>query len=115
MADLIERQLTSFPHSPSVQLFFSAHGVPLSYVEEAGDPYREEMQECVGLIIQELQRRGVKNPHTLAYQSRVGPVSLAIGPMVSLGLHASAHVHWICNGTDVKFWMGCSGGAIQPS
>ena len=75
MADLIERQLPSFPHAPSVQLFFSAHGVPLSYVEEAGDPYREEMQECIRLIIQELQRRGINNPHTLAYQSRVGPVS----------------------------------------
>lgn len=77
MADLIQRQLTSFPHAPSVQLFFSAHGVPLSYVEEAGDPYREEMQECIKLIMQELQRRGINNPHTLAYQSRVGPVSYA--------------------------------------
>lgn len=23
-----------------VEIFFSAHGVPLSYVEEAGDPYK---------------------------------------------------------------------------
>ncbi|KAK9842615.1 hypothetical protein WJX84_007488 [Apatococcus fuscideae] len=74
MSDLIQRQLTNFPDSSSVQLFFSAHGVPLSYVEEAGDPYKEEMQECVGLIMQELKRRGVQNGHTLAYQSRVGPV-----------------------------------------
>jgi ferrochelatase len=35
---------------------------------------REEMEECVMLIMSELQRRGVNNHHTLAYQSRVGPV-----------------------------------------
>jgi ferrochelatase len=41
-----------------VNVFFSAHGVPKSYVEEAGDPYKEEMEECVALIMNELQRRG---------------------------------------------------------
>lgn len=57
-----------------VEIFFSAHGVPKSYVEQAGDPYKEEMEECVALIMDELIRRGVENHHTLAYQSRVGPV-----------------------------------------
>ncbi len=57
-----------------VRIFFSAHGVPVSYVEEAGDPYKEEMEQCVQLIMGELQRRGVDNEHVLAYQSRVGPV-----------------------------------------
>lgn len=32
------------------------------------------MEECVALIMGELRRRGRANPHTLAYQSRVGPV-----------------------------------------
>jgi ferrochelatase len=41
-----------------VNVFFSAHGVPKSYVEEAGDPYKEEMEECVALIMNELGRRG---------------------------------------------------------
>jgi hypothetical protein len=41
-----------------VNVFFSAHGVPKSYVEEAGDPYKEEMEECVALIMDELKRRG---------------------------------------------------------
>ena len=58
----------------SVEIFFSAHGVPVSYVEEAGDPYKEEMEQCISLIMQELQRRRISNHHTLAYQSRVGPV-----------------------------------------
>ena len=57
-----------------VEIFFSAHGVPVSYVEEAGDPYKEEMEQCISLIMQELQRRHISNHHTLAYQSRVGPV-----------------------------------------
>ncbi|CAN1138840.1 Ferrochelatase-2, chloroplastic [Linum perenne] len=55
-------------------VFFSAHGVPVSYVEEAGDPYRDQMEDCIYLIMQELKARGVYNDHTLAYQSRVGPV-----------------------------------------
>jgi len=36
-------------------------------VEEAGDPYKEEMEECIELIMKELRRRGVENSHTLAY------------------------------------------------
>ena len=82
MADLIERELlgSSFTGEADadrrgdVQIFFSAHGVSTSYVEEAGDPYKAEMEECVGLIMAEVRRRGYANAHTLAYQSRVGPV-----------------------------------------
>ena len=76
MADLIQTELASaFPAQPGVAtIFFSAHGVPLSYVSDAGDPDKEEMEECVSLIMDELRSRGVANPYTLAYQSRVGPV-----------------------------------------
>jgi len=79
MADLIEGELNkeeNFKTSDvkSVELFFSAHGVPQSYVDE-GDPYKVEMEECVQLIMEELRRRQVNNPYTLAYQSRVGPVA----------------------------------------
>lgn len=49
-------------------IFFSAHGVPVSYVENAGDPYRDQMEDCIFLIMQELKARGVQNDHTLAYQ-----------------------------------------------
>jgi len=74
MADLIEEDLrTKFSDPEDARVFFSAHGVPKSYVEE-GDPYKEEMEECVSLIMQELRGRGVQNEFTLAYQSRVGPV-----------------------------------------
>ncbi|XP_068653199.1 ferrochelatase-2, chloroplastic-like [Aristolochia californica] len=74
MADLIEKELQKFDLPEEVMIFFSAHGVPLAYVEEAGDPYKAEMEECVDLIIEELEKRKITNAYTLAYQSRVGPV-----------------------------------------
>lgn len=71
MAQLIARELDRCPHPEQAHVFFSAHGVPVSYVEEAGDPYQREIEECTRLIMQTLGR---SNPYTLAYQSRVGPV-----------------------------------------
>lgn len=49
-------------------IFFSAHGVPLSYVKDSGDPYKDQMEECIFLIMKELKARGINNEHTLAYQ-----------------------------------------------
>nr|GMC93130.1 ferrochelatase-2, chloroplastic [Ipomoea batatas] len=74
MADLIQKELENFEYPREVMIFFSAHGVPLAYVEEAGDPYKAEMEECVDLIMEELEKRKINNAYTLAYQSRVGPV-----------------------------------------
>lgn len=71
MAQLIAQELDQFPNPDNVHIFFSAHGVPLSYVEEAGDPYKEEIEKCTELIMKTLNR---PNAYTLAYQSRVGPV-----------------------------------------
>ncbi|KHG11541.1 hypothetical protein F383_13061 [Gossypium arboreum] len=68
MANLIEKELQKFDHPESVVIFFSAHGVPLAYVEEAGDPYKAEMEECVDLIIEELEKRKITNAYSLAYQ-----------------------------------------------
>ncbi|GAA0142960.1 lyase [Lithospermum erythrorhizon] len=74
MADLIEKELQHFPIPEEAMIFFSAHGVPVSYIKNAGDPYKDQMEECISLIMQELKSRGTNNVHTLAYQSRVGPV-----------------------------------------
>lgn len=71
MAELIANELDQLPDPSQGHIFFSAHGVPVSYVEEAGDPYQREIEHCVDLIVQALGR---PNQHTLAYQSRVGPV-----------------------------------------
>lgn len=74
MADLIEKELSVFSNPEEVMIFFSAHGVPLTYVKDAGDPYRDQMEDCIALIMEELKSRGTLNNHTLAYQSRVGPI-----------------------------------------
>lgn len=74
MSDLIEQELSNFTNPEEVMIFFSAHGVPVSYIEDAGDPYRDQMEDCISLIMDELKSRGIVNQHTLAYQSRVGPV-----------------------------------------
>ncbi len=71
MAQLIAQELDQSYNPDQVHLFFSAHGVPRSYVEEAGDPYQQEIEDCAALIMQTLNR---PNSYTLAYQSRVGPV-----------------------------------------
>lgn len=71
MAELIAQELDHCPNPDEVHLFFSAHGVPVSYVEEAGDPYQAEIEDCTARIMKALNR---PNSHTLAYQSRVGPV-----------------------------------------
>ena len=75
MAELIAEQVRASDDVEKAHIFFSAHGVPKSYVEEAGDPYQQEIQACAALIMAELETIvGHPNPHTLAYQSRVGPV-----------------------------------------
>lgn len=71
IADLIDGCIDQQPDAHQAHLFFSAHGVPVSYVEEAGDPYQDEVEKCVGLIMKALNR---DIPYTLAYQSRVGPI-----------------------------------------
>ena len=73
MASLITRELAAFPDPAAVEIFFSAHGVPVSYVRD-GDPYQAEMEDCVDLIMARVAATGAANHHTLAYQSRVGPV-----------------------------------------
>jgi ferrochelatase len=71
MSELISQRLDATEDPAKAHVFFSAHGVPVSYVEEAGDPYQQEMEACTSAIMQTLNR---PNDYTLAYQSRVGPV-----------------------------------------
>lgn len=41
MCSAVQTELGKFEcDQKSVEIFFSAHGVPKSYVEEAGDPYK---------------------------------------------------------------------------
>ena len=75
LANLIAREIQACEDPATAHIFFSAHGVPKSYVEDAGDPYQLEIVACSKLILEQLrQQLGHSNPFTLAYQSRVGPV-----------------------------------------
>ena len=52
-----------------IELVFSAHGVPLSYIKR-GDPYQLQIEETVRAVV---ARGRWTSPHRLAYQSKVGP------------------------------------------
>ena len=71
MASYIAKEIDAFDTPESAHVLFSAHGIPQSYVTDAGDPYQKEMEACVKLIWKHLDR---PNDYTLSYQSRVGPV-----------------------------------------
>ena len=64
--------LARFPdQDPShTHIVFSAHSVPVSYIEE-GDPYLDQTKQTVELV---MERLGEDRPHTLSFQSKVGPV-----------------------------------------
>lgn len=69
LAEKVERGLAGFPERNGVQLVFSAHGLPQSFID-SGDPYLEHIQATVRLTME--QFGGVS--HHLAFQSRAGPV-----------------------------------------
>lgn len=51
-------------------LLFAAHSIPEAYIRR-GDPYAGEVEQTMALICRAL---AAEYPHSLAYQSRVGPV-----------------------------------------
>lgn len=67
----IEQGLDRFPAHlrEEVHILFSAHGTPMKLVRE-GDPYSGHICETVTAV---RERGGWKNPHTLCFQSKVGP------------------------------------------
>jgi ferrochelatase len=69
LAERIGEGLDGFPDRSEVQLVFSAHGLPQSFID-SGDPYLEHIQATVRLV---MERFGVISHH-LAFQSRAGPV-----------------------------------------
>jgi len=64
-----EQGLSGFPDRSRVQIFFSAHSLPQSFIAE-GDPYLDHIQATVRLAMERFE--GVA--HHLAFQSRAGPV-----------------------------------------
>lgn len=79
MADRVRRGLMGYPAADRkrVVLLFSAHSLPISFVQ-AGDAYVGEIEATVAGI---RERLPPGNPWRLAWQSRVGPVKW-VGPGV---------------------------------
>jgi len=69
LVEKIEQGLRGFAERSRVQLFFSAHSLPQSFIAD-GDPYLEQIQATVRLVMEHFG--GVA--HHLAFQSRAGPV-----------------------------------------
>jgi ferrochelatase len=68
LAGQIELTLARFDDPSRPEMVFSAHSVPVSVIE-AGDPYQQQIEETVALV---MQRGGWPNRHRLCYQSKVG-------------------------------------------
>jgi protoporphyrin/coproporphyrin ferrochelatase len=68
LIEKIEDGLCRFPDPEAPELVFSAHSVPLSVIEK-GDPYQQQVEETVELL---MQRGGWRNTYRLCYQSKVG-------------------------------------------
>lgn len=69
LSEKVERGLAGFSEPKNVQLLFSAHGLPQSFID-SGDPYLDHIQETVRLTMKNFG--GIS--YHLAFQSRAGPV-----------------------------------------
>ncbi|MEW6209012.1 MAG: ferrochelatase [Acidobacteriota bacterium] len=69
LASTVREELEKFPDPANAHIVFSAHSVPVSYIEE-GDPYLDHTRQTVRKVIEHIGDR----PYTLSFQSKVGPV-----------------------------------------
>lgn len=83
----VAEELVKFsdPTPQRTHIVFSAHSVPVRYIEE-GDPYLEQTRRTVELV---MTRLGPDRPHSLAFQSKVGPVKW-LGPSTDQALRKLA-------------------------
>ncbi|MGQ9896664.1 MAG: ferrochelatase [Acidobacteriota bacterium] len=76
LTDLIVEEMRRFPNPcpEAIQLLFSAHSIPTKYVEQ-GDPYLRHHEQTIAAVMTALEWRfGMRPPHLLSFQSKVGPV-----------------------------------------
>ncbi|HEC96934.1 MAG TPA: ferrochelatase [Nitrospirae bacterium] len=78
LVETIKERLKGY-ETDGVHLLFSAHSLPVSFIEE-GDPYVDEIKGTVEAIIRRLRTEmPVVPPYHISYQSRSGPVKW-LGP-----------------------------------
>jgi ferrochelatase len=68
LAEKITEELSRFPDPSRVVLLFSAHSLPVSFIDQ-GDPYLFQTEETVRLVMSRFP--GFR--HRLAFQSKAGP------------------------------------------
>lgn len=68
LEEKIREGLALFHPLADVELLFSAHSLPQSFIDE-GDPYLNHVTESVRLVMERFEL-----PHHLSFQSRAGPV-----------------------------------------
>ena len=68
LRDIINHALSAHVADERCHILFSAHGLPQSYIRR-GDVYQTQIEDTVRLVMD-----GLPHKHSLAYQSKVGPV-----------------------------------------
>lgn len=93
VVEKVNAALWRFPRADRPQIIFSAHGVPMSVIEQ-GDPYQRQIEETVAMV---MARGGWRNPCRLCYQSKVG-ASKWLQPSLHHTLQqlATAQVREVC-------------------
>ncbi len=73
LAGMVKEELAKFSNQAvqGTHIIFSAHSVPVSYVEKYGDPYLRYIEETVRNVMEQI---GADRPQMLSFQSKVGPV-----------------------------------------
>ena len=86
LSERIEEGLREFPDRNGVELVFSAHSLPQSFIDQ-GDPYLSHIEETVRLVMERLG----EVDHHLAFQSRAGPVKWLEPSTEEMIRHLAAH------------------------
>ena len=86
LAEKVEKGLAGFADRSKVELLFSAHSLPQSFIDD-GDPYLSHIEETVRLVMERFS--GVS--YHLAFQSRAGPVKWLEPSTDEMLKHLAAH------------------------
>jgi ferrochelatase len=86
LAEKITEGLAGFHPLADVEIMFSAHSLPQSFIDE-GDPYLSHIEETVRLVME----RFADIPYHLAFQSRAGPVKWLEPSTEEMLKHLAAH------------------------
>ncbi|KAH8046366.1 ferrochelatase [Aureococcus anophagefferens] len=97
------------PGEPPPTVLFSAHGVPVSYIEEAGDPYKGHIEKTVRLVSEQARKL---HPHPASYelcfQSRVGPVKwlepYTDAALEAIGAEIDIEYREVAEDAGIKHW-----------